>query len=126
MATKKTAPTLDSLNAQIADLQRQAEALRAKEVADVVARIRKAIDHYGITAADLGLRDAGSKRGKAARPVAASKGRAKPAGKKAPRSIKFADGQGNVWSGIGKRPNWFKAALASGRQLEELMSRAAG
>ena len=45
MPTKKTGPTLASLNAQIAALQRQAEALRTKEVAEVVARIREAIDH---------------------------------------------------------------------------------
>ena len=40
MPTKKTGPTLASLNAQIAALQRQAEALRTKAVAAVVARIK--------------------------------------------------------------------------------------
>lgn len=126
MPTKKTRPTLASLNAQIAALQRQAEALRAKEVAEVVARIREAIDHYGLTAADLGLRNASSKSSKTARSVPAKKARTKSGGKKAPRSIKFAEGQGNVWSGIGKRPNWFKAALASGTKPEELLARPAG
>jgi len=55
MASKKTGPTLAALNAQIAKLQAQAEALRSKEVAGVIARIREAIVHHGLTAADLGL-----------------------------------------------------------------------
>jgi hypothetical protein len=42
------------LNAQIAALQAQAEALRKKAVAEVVAKIRGAIAHYRLTA-DLGL-----------------------------------------------------------------------
>ena len=128
MPTKKTAPapTLASLNAQITALQRQAEALRAKEVAEVIARIREAVDHYGLTAADLGLRKASSKPAQAARSAPAKKARAKSGSKKSPRSIKFADGQGNVWSGIGKRPNWFKDALASGKKPEELLARPAG
>ena len=126
MPTKKTGPTLASLNAQIAALQRQAEALRAKEVAEVVARIREAIDHYGLTAADLGLRNASSKSSKTARSVPAKKARAKSGGRKAPRSIKFADRQGKVCRGSAKRPNWFRAALASGTKPEELLARPAG
>ena len=55
MATKKSGPTLAALNAQIVSLQAQADALRKKEVTEVVAKIRDAIVHYGLTAADLGL-----------------------------------------------------------------------
>ena len=55
MATKKSGPTLAALNAQIAALQAQADALRKKEVAEVVAKIKDAITHYGLTATDLGL-----------------------------------------------------------------------
>ena len=122
MATKKTGPTLAALNAQIAKLQAQAEALRAKEVAGVVARIREAIVHYGLTVADLGLGSAKSKAPKGAAATAAPKPKAKPAGKKAARTIKFADGKGGTWSGIGKRPNWFKDALAAGRKPEDLLA----
>ena len=123
MATKKTGPTLAALNAQIAKLQAQAEALRAKEVAGVVARIREAIVHYGLTVADLGLDSAKSKAPKGAAVTAAPKPKAKPAGKKAARTIKFADGKGGTWSGIGKRPNWFKNALAAGRKPEDLLAK---
>lgn len=30
-------------------------------------------------------------------------------------------GQGHAWSGIGKRPSWFKAALAAGRMADDLL-----
>lgn len=91
----------------------------------MVAKIKDAIAHYGLTAADLGLSAAGSKAPRALK--AAKPGRkpgrqpgAKTAGK--PTSPgKFTDGQGRTWSGIGKRPDWFKAALAAGKTAEELL-----
>ena len=55
MATKKSGPTLAALNAQIVALQAQADALRKKEVAEVVAKLKDAITHYGLTAADFDL-----------------------------------------------------------------------
>lgn len=45
MPRQKTATTLASLNAQIAELQAEADALRAKEVAAVVKGARQAIAH---------------------------------------------------------------------------------
>ena len=97
MAMKKTSPTFAALSAQIAKLQQQAEALRAKEIVDVVAGIREAIKHYALTAADLGL---GGAKSKAPMRVgrAATK---KPGGKRSARPVKFADGQGNTWGGMG-------------------------
>ena len=77
MATKKSEPTLASLNRQIAALQAQADALRKKEVAEVVAKIKDAIAHYGLTAADLGLATVARK---SAKPPAA--GGRKPANKR--------------------------------------------
>ena len=121
MATKKTGPTLAELNAQIAELQAQAEALSTKEVAEVVARIRDAIVHYGLTAADLGLGSAKTKTPKGAAVVATAKSKGKAAGKKPARIIKYSDGQGGSWSGIGKRPTWFKDALAAGKKPEDLL-----
>ena len=49
------AKTLTQLHAQIAKLQKEAEALKAKEIAGVVERIKVAIEHYGLTPADLGF-----------------------------------------------------------------------
>ena len=64
MATKKSGPTLAALNAQIAALQAQADALRKKEIAEVVDKIKDAISHYGLTAADLGLATGARKNAK--------------------------------------------------------------
>jgi DNA-binding protein H-NS len=127
MATKKSGPTLAALNAQIAALQAQADALRKKEVAEVVAKIKDAIAHYGLTAADLGLATGARKNAKlpaAGGDKPASKQRKKKAGPKpSARTVKFKDDNGNTWGGMGKRPAWFKAALASGKTPEELLAK---
>ena len=121
MATKKAGPSLASLNAQIAALQSQADALRKKEVAEVIAKVKDAIAHYGLTAADLGLGKAAPKAGK--QPGAPMKKMQKNAAAKKPvRPAKFKDGQGRSWSGIGKRPDWFKAALAAGKSPQDLLA----
>jgi DNA-binding protein H-NS len=99
---------------QIETLQRQAEKLRKQEVDGVVARIKVAITHYGLTADQLGF-------GSAANGV---KAKAK-AGKAVPtRSAKYSDGQGNSWSGIGKRPYWLRDALNAGKTLDEFAAEA--
>ncbi len=126
MATKKSGPTLAALNAQIAALQAQADALRKKEVAEVVAKIKDAIDHYGLTAADLGLVTVARKYAKAAAASGgkpASKRRKKSGPKPSARAVKFRDDRGNTWGGMGKRPAWFKAALAAGKTPEDLLAK---
>ena len=122
MATKKSSSTLASLNAQIAALQAQAEALRKKEVAEVITKVKDAITHYGLTAADLGLGKAAPKPSKAPVGAPIKKARKNAAGKKPARPAKFKDGQGKTWSGIGKRPDWFKAALAAGKTPQDLLA----
>ena len=126
MATKKTSPTLAELNVQIAQLQAQAEALRTQEVAEVVARIRDAITHYGLTAADLGLVGAKAKTLKGTAAVASAKSKGDAVGNKPSRIIKYTDGQGGNWSGIGKRPTWFKDALAAGKEAGDLLVKPEG
>ena len=64
MATIKSGPTLAALNAQIATLQAQADALRKKEVAEVIAKVKDAIVHYDLTAADLGFGKVAGRAGK--------------------------------------------------------------
>ena len=128
MATR----TLEKLKAKISQLQQEAaalEAAHAKEVAEVVAKMKVAIEHYGLSAADLGL-GVPAKKGprksatKAAttktRRATAAKGTAakKPAG-----AIKYRDAVGNTWTGNGKRPGWFKAAVESGIPPEDLLVR---
>lgn len=113
------AQTYEQLQKRIETLQREAEAIRRKEVAGVVARIKEAITAYGLTAADLGLSAgaAAPARGRKPRVASAPKAAAKrPAGKVA---IKYRDGDGNTWTGRGLQPRWLKAALAAGKKLED-------
>jgi len=127
MATSKSGPTLSALNAQIADLQAQADALHKQEVADVIAKVKDAIVHYGLTAADLGFGKAAGRVGKSPAAVGgklAKKGRKGTAAKPAAKPVKFEDDQGHTWGGIGKRPEWFKAALAAGKTPEDLLAKA--
>lgn len=103
------------LQSQAAELERQAAQLRAQEVAGVVERIREAINVYGLTE-----RDIFSRRIKGAT-TAASRGRR--SAKHRPGVVRFQDEAGNTWTGRGKRPNWFKAAVASGKHIEDLAVR---
>ena len=100
---------------QIDVLRDQAESAKRKEVAGVVKRIKEAIAVYGLTASDLGLAGAG-KGPRAKRGTALKAGKTKgPIGK-----VKYRDDAGHAWSGKGPRPGWLKAALASGKTLEDL------
>lgn len=109
------AKTYQQLMNEIAALQQKAEAVRKSEIDGVIERIKLAISHYGLTAADLGLgggarKTARGASGAAARPQAATA----PAG-----NAQYRDDKGNSWSGRGPRPGWLKAAIAAGRSLDE-------
>ncbi len=110
--------SLTQIRKQIAALEAQAEAIKKKEVGGVVARIREAIAHYGLTAADLGFTSKTSKAGRMAKP-----GR-KPGRKKSGKSgvVKYRGEDGNTWTGHGRRPKWFVAALADGKKAEDLLA----
>jgi DNA-binding protein H-NS len=126
MASTKIIPTLSALNAQIAALEAQAEALRKKEVAAVIANVKDAIAQFGLTAADLGFGKAAGPAGKAlamADVKPARKRRKGAAAKSGAKAVKFRDDQGRTWGGIGKRPDWFKAALAAGKTPEDLLAK---
>ena len=88
------------LQAQIQELQAEADALKQQEKAGVVARIREAIAAYELTAADLFGATAGR----------ALKGKRR-AGKAAARQAAYADRSGNVWGARGPRPRWLREAL---------------
>lgn len=126
--------SLASIEAQIEALQQKAAAIKSAEVDGVIKRIKVAIDHYGLTAEDLGFtssRGPKAPRAEAGRSAAKQTQRAlskRTAGKrakpKAPPVAKYVDGAGNSWTGHGKRPNWFKAAIESGKTAEELLVQA--
>jgi DNA-binding protein H-NS len=109
------AQTYLQLQRQIEKLQHQAERLKAQEVSGVVERIKVAIEHYGLTAEQLGF---GSSKGTSRTAMKSSS--------KTPhndlKAAKYADGQGNVWSGRGPRPHWLRDALAAGKPMESFAS----
>ncbi|WP_082793583.1 H-NS histone family protein [Ramlibacter tataouinensis] len=104
------------LQKQIVELQREADALKAKERKGVIARMKEAIAAYGITAAELGLISARAR--KAATPSRKSRA-GRTSVKRNGNSVAYADSNGNTWGGRGKRPNWLREALANGAKLED-------
>jgi len=104
---------------QIEALQAEASKIRQQEVAGVVAKIRDAIDHYGLTAADLGFAAASARKEAPAKK--ARKTAAKRKGKAAAGTsvIRYRDEAGNAWVGRGKRPQWVRDALAAGKTLQD-------
>jgi DNA-binding protein H-NS len=116
---KSTDITSTKLLQQVAELQRQAEELKRKEIPGVVARIKEAIAFYGLTAADLGLGAAAARKAKTPKSPKGSPAKKSAAGKP-PSVIKYGDNQGHTWSGRGPKPQWFKDALSNGTSEESL------
>lgn len=113
MARKRTAQQID---AEIAKLQAEREKVAQAEKAGVIARIKPAIEVYGITAADLGLDTGAAKaRAKASKPAR----QPRKAGA-TPTLEKWKDDAGRTWSGRGPKPRWLTEALASGKTEDEL------
>lgn len=116
------AKTFLQVQKQIEQLQKEAEQLRKKEADGVLSRIKEAIAVYGFTAADLGVGEGASRVAAVAKKAAKKTKKIK---KQAPDAAtpKFRDDQGNVWSGRGPRPAWFKAALDAGRSPDDLRAK---
>ena len=96
--------TYAQLQKQIASLEAQARKAKSAELNAVIGRMKEAIAVYGITVADL----FGGKSAKAVRSKGSRQGAAK-----------YADGDGNTWVGMGKRPQWLRDALAAGKALQD-------
>lgn len=114
--------TFLEIQAQIEQLQKEAEDARRKEAGDVLIRIKEAIAVYGFTAAELGFGNGHGKR--QSRKLAGRTSGQKPVTKQANSPTpKFRDQDGNVWSGRGPRPAWFKAALEAGKSADDLLAK---
>ena len=117
------AKTLGQIQQQIAKLQREAESIRKREISGVIARIRTAIDHYGLTAQDLfGAQAHGNGAARKVRRMAEPDGRSARASnprKGQPVPVKYRDENGNTWAARGNRPRWLVEALKSGKSLED-------
>ena len=126
------AKTVDQIRQQIEKLQAQEQALLAKEVAGVVARIKEAIVYYNLTSEQLfgesltdGLstttaRSKGTSQRKAKVSTKAKAASQSKTGLKGIRiAIKYRDDQGNTWTGRGSQPRWLRSALENGKSLED-------
>lgn len=96
--------TLQDLLAQRADIEKRIAEAQREERATAIAKVRTLMAEFGLTAADIA--------GKGAPPRAKASG-----GKVAPKYRNAATGE--TWTGRGLQPKWLKAALASGRSLDD-------
>lgn len=102
-----------ALEKQAAELQEKIAAAQQAERAEVVAKIKALMQEHGVTLAELG----GGKAG-AVRPPRAAKAKQGGTGRKV--AAKYRNpATGDTWSGRGLQPNWLKAALASGKKIED-------
>ncbi len=105
--------TLAEIQKEMQALEAEAEAVRAKEVSEVIARIKDAITFYSLTPTDL----FGGKT-KASPPKAAKAAKAP----KTKPAAKYKDpATGKTWSGLGRRPEWFVSATANGVDVTTLL-----
>jgi DNA-binding protein H-NS len=73
-------PNYMQIQAQIEKLQKEAESLRKRELAETISNIKKAIAAFGLTAEDLGLAGSSAKRGrKPGQKTGGAKRRGRPA-----------------------------------------------
>ena len=92
-----------ALQKQQAALEKQLDDARKAERTGVISQIRALMAEHGVTVADLGRKGPG--KGSTGQKVA-------------PKYRNTATGE--TWSGRGLQPKWVKAALASGKKLEDL------
>ena len=104
---------------QIETLKADAEKIRRKEVEGVVGRIREAITVYGLTAEDLGFAPRAKPGPKAKTASAPAKKGGRKAAAKPVAVVKFRNDSGGTWGGRGKRPQWLRDAINSGKTLAD-------
>ena len=107
------AKSLSSILNQIERLQKEAASIQS----EVIDRIKKEIAKYSLTPEQLFGQSTGRR---------AAVGKPKQKAAPAERAAKFADGAGNTWGGMGKRPEWLRQALEAGKALEEFLVGGAG
>lgn len=96
--------SLQELLAQKEALDREIDQTKKQERSEAIRQIRELMSQYGLTQADLAVRNA-------------PKNKADPA-KKVAAKYRHAE-TGETWSGRGLQPKWLKAALASGGKLSD-------
>lgn len=97
--------TYSELVSQAQALMQQAEQVRKQELSNVIGEIKAKMREYGLTVEDLG-------------PVSVTR-KSGGAKSKAKAPAKYQGPNGELWSGgPGRKPDWVKAALAAGQDIE--------
>lgn len=97
---------LKDLLAQKAELEKQIELLSHSQRSEAIAQIRALMVEHGLTLADLSAKS--------------FPGAKKSAAKGSKLEPKYRDMEsGSTWSGRGLQSKWLKAAIESGRKLED-------
>jgi DNA-binding protein H-NS len=112
MGRKKMA-TLENLQAKIAKLQAQAEAIVKNDSTAVIAKIRDIMKKHGLTTADIKAHVGGAmKRGR--------KPGQKLAARRSASTAKYRDPKtGATWTGHGRAPAWIASAKDRSKYLVE-------
>lgn len=95
--------SLNDLLAQRAALEQKIAEVQREERGQAIAKVRAMMTEYGLSLADISTRAPAAPR--------------KTSGKVAPKYRNPATG--DTWSGRGLKPNWLRAAIESGRALED-------
>jgi len=105
--------TLENLQAKIAKLQAQAEAIVKKDSSAVIAKIRDLMEKHGLTTADIDAYIGGAKK-------AGRKPGVKAAAKSSSSVAKYLDPKtGATWTGRGRAPAWIASAKDRSKFLVE-------
>jgi DNA-binding protein H-NS len=99
--------SLQELLAQKAEIEKQIVDTQRQERADAIARVRELMSQYGLSAADI-----------VGRPAAAARRTGASDTRKVAPKYRNPD-TGETWSGRGLQPKWLKAALASGKKIDD-------
>lgn len=96
--------TYEELMAQAKNLLKQAEDLRNAEKSEALSNIRSKMQEFGITISDLG---------------GVRKYKVKSAAGKTDRPARFKGPEGQLWSGLGRNPDWLRQAVADGKAKDD-------
>ena len=96
--------SLHELLAKKEALDREIEQTKKQERSEAVKQVRALMDQYGLTPADLAVRNPPKAKGST--------------GRKVPAKYRN-NATGESWSGRGLQPKWLKAALNGGKKLSD-------
>ena len=96
--------SLQDLIAQKEALERQIELTKKQDRNEAIAKVRILMSEYGLSISDLSAKNSAKAGARSGNKVAA----------------KYRNkATGESWSGRGLQPKWLKAALSTGRKIEE-------